>query len=44
MLKLAIYDFKIFYRIEKLNSADILSRCFNYKGVSLFNIKLLLTL
>ena len=44
MLKLTIYNFEIFYRAEKLNLIDILSRCFNYKGISLFNIKLLLTL
>ena len=44
MLKLAIYNFKIFYRIKKLNLIDILSRYFNYKKISLFNIKLLLTL
>ena len=38
------YNFKIFYRVEKFNLIDTLSRRFNYKGASPLNIKLLLTL
>ena len=44
MLKLIIYDFEIFYWVKKLNLIDILSRRLDYKRVSPFNIKLLLTL
>ena len=32
MIKLAVFDFMILYRLRKTNPADILSYCLNYKG------------
>ena len=44
ILKLAIYDFEIFHRANKINSIDESSRRSDYEEASSFNIKLLSTL
>ena len=41
---LIVYNFEIFYRSSDKNSANNLSRRFNYEKVSKLNTKLLLTL
>ena len=41
---LIIYDFKIFYYLNVKNSTNELSKRFDYKRISLLNIKLLSTL
>ena len=43
-LTLTIYDFKIFYRSNKINSTNESSKRFNYKKISSLNIRLLSTL
>ena len=43
-LKLVVYDFEIFHRAGKLNSADASSRRLDYEDLSPLNIKLLSTL
>ena len=43
-MTLTVYDFEIFYKSKKTNSADELSRRFNYEKTSTLNIKLLLSL
>ena len=43
-LTLIIYNFEIFYRFNKINLTNESSKRFNYKKISLFNIRLLLTL
>ncbi len=44
MLKLIVYNFKIFYCLSKKNSTNNLSKYFNYKEILLLNTRLLLTL
>ena len=41
---MTVYDFEIFYKSEKTNSADESSRCLNYEKTSTLNIKLLSSL
>ena len=43
-MTLIIYNFEIFYRFNKINLTNESSKRFNYKKISLFNIRLLLTL
>ena len=43
-LTLAVYNFEIFYKSEKTNSADESSRRFDYEKASTLNIKLLSSL
>ena len=44
MLKLVIYNFKIFYCLNRKNSTNRLSRYLDYKRKLLLNIRLLLIL
>jgi len=44
VLKLIVYNFKIFYCLSKKNSTNNLSKYFNYKEILLLNTRLLLTL
>ena len=41
---LIIYDFKIFYRLNKINSTNESSKRFDYEKISSLNIRLLSTL
>ena len=43
-MTLIVYNFEIFYRFNKINSTNESSKRFDYKKISLFNIRLLLTL
>ena len=40
-MTLIIYDFEIFHKLEKTNSADESSKCLNYEEMLTLNIKLL---
>jgi hypothetical protein len=44
MLKLVVYNFKIFYRLSKKNLTNKSLKRFNYKEISSLNTRLLLTL
>ena len=43
-MTLIVYNFEIFYRFDKINSTNESSKRFDYKKISLLNIRLLLTL
>ena len=43
-MTLTVYDFEIFYKSEKINFADELSRRLNYEKISTLSIKFLLSL